>query len=71
MKIFDNRITIFNPGKLYGNITIEDLGCDVFLLIEKLQLKNVHIVAWSMGAMAIWCAFQNYQNENMNTETIP
>lgn len=51
------------------NITIEDLGCDVFLLIEKLQLKNVHIVAWSMGAMAIWCAFQNYQNENINSYT--
>lgn len=24
IKIFDNSITIFNPGKLYGNITIED-----------------------------------------------
>ena len=28
IKIFDNEITIFNPGKLYGNLTIEDLKTD-------------------------------------------
>ncbi|TAJ06667.1 DeoR family transcriptional regulator [Marinilabiliaceae bacterium JC017] len=28
IKIFDNSITIFNPGKLYGNLTIEDLNTD-------------------------------------------
>ena len=30
IKIFDNRITIFNPGKLYGNLTIEDLKTDYY-----------------------------------------
>ena len=30
IKIFDNRITIFNPGKLYGDLTIEDLKTDYY-----------------------------------------
>ncbi|HAN77814.1 MAG TPA: hypothetical protein DCQ31_08610, partial [Bacteroidales bacterium] len=28
IRIFDNKITIFNPGKLYGGLTIEDLKKD-------------------------------------------
>ncbi len=28
IKIFDKKITIFNPGKLYGNLTIDDLKTD-------------------------------------------
>ncbi len=28
IKIFDNQITFFNPGKLYGNLTIEQLKKD-------------------------------------------
>lgn len=28
IKVFDNKITIFNPGSLYGNITIADLNRD-------------------------------------------
>ena len=28
IKIFDNKITIFNPGKLFGGLTIEDLKTD-------------------------------------------
>ena len=28
IKIFDNKITIFNPGKLYGNLTVQDLHRD-------------------------------------------
>ncbi len=28
IKIFDNKITIFNPGKLFGDITINDLKTD-------------------------------------------
>ncbi len=30
IKIFDQEITIFNPGKLYGNLTIEDLKTDTY-----------------------------------------
>jgi len=28
IKIFDDRITIFRPGKLYGGLTIADLSTD-------------------------------------------
>jgi ATP-dependent DNA helicase RecG len=28
IKIFDNKITVFNPGTLYGNLTIADLKTD-------------------------------------------
>jgi len=28
IRIFDNQITIFNPGRLYGNLTIDDLKTD-------------------------------------------
>lgn len=47
------------------NFGIKDLGDDVFKLIEKLKLENVHIIAWSMGAMAIWCAMNENKNENI------
>lgn len=30
IKIFDNSITIFNPGKLYGDISIEELHTDTY-----------------------------------------
>jgi len=30
IKIFDNAITFFNPGKLYGGLTIEDLKTDSY-----------------------------------------
>ena len=30
IKIFDNKITFFNPGKLYGDITVEKLATDTY-----------------------------------------
>lgn len=30
IKIFDNSITIFNPGKLYGDLTVEDLHTNIY-----------------------------------------
>ena len=30
IKIFDNYITFFNPGKLYGNLTTEDLKTNIY-----------------------------------------
>ena len=30
IKIFDQNITIYNPGKLFGNLTIEDLKTDYY-----------------------------------------
>ena len=47
IKIFDNSISIFNPGKLYGEITIEDLKTDTYqshtrnkLIAEAFYLKK-------------------------------
>ena len=47
IKIFDDRITIFSPGKLYGGLTIEDLLTDVYpsrtrnkLIAEAFYLTN-------------------------------
>ena len=28
IKIFDNKITVYNPGKLYGGLTVDDLKTD-------------------------------------------
>ena len=30
IKIFDDRITIFSPGKLYGGLTIEEIKTDSY-----------------------------------------
>ena len=30
IKIYDNSITFFNPGKLYGGLTVEDLKTDSY-----------------------------------------
>ncbi len=36
IKIFDNKISIFSPGRLYGGITVEDLATDSY----QSQLRN-------------------------------
>ena len=47
IKIFDNKITLFNPGRLYGNMTIEKLSTDNYqaqtrnkLIAEAFYLTN-------------------------------
>ena len=47
IKIFDKQITIFNPGRLYGNMTIEKLRTDNYqaqtrnkLIAEAFYLTN-------------------------------
>ncbi len=47
IKIFDNSITVFNPGKLYGDLTVEDLQTDHYqsnarnrLIAEAFYLTN-------------------------------
>lgn len=52
------------------NYNIETLGNDIFELIEKLQLENVHLIAWSMGAMAIWLAMGKNECTNLKSVTI-
>lgn len=38
-------------------LTIDTLGEDVAQFLEKLDLKNVTALGWSMGAMALWSAW--------------
>jgi len=38
-------------------LTIDTLGADVAQFLEKLDLKNVTALGWSMGAMALWSAW--------------
>ena len=47
IKIFDNQITIFSPGKLYGGLTVADLNTDTYqsrtrnkLIAEAFYLTN-------------------------------
>jgi pimeloyl-ACP methyl ester carboxylesterase len=51
-------------------LSVAQIGQDVFELCEILKLKNVHIVAWSMAAMAIWLAINNENNPEIKSLTI-
>jgi ATP-dependent DNA helicase RecG len=35
IKVFDNYITFYNPGKLYGNLTIDDLKTDKYQAVAR------------------------------------
>ncbi len=66
IKIFDNKITIFNPGGLYGNITIEDLNRDDYqasarnkLIVEAFYLTG-DIEKYGTGYQRIRKAVANY-----------
>ena len=37
IKIFDDGITVFSPGKLYGGLTVEDLKTDHYQRNRKLD----------------------------------
>lgn len=38
IKIFDNAITFFNPGKLYGGLTVEELMTDSYQSLTRNKL---------------------------------
>ena len=66
IKIFDNKISIFNPGELYGNITIEDLQHDDYqasarnkLIVEAFYLTG-DIEKYGTGYRRIREALKNY-----------
>jgi len=66
IKIFDNRITIFNPGELYGNITIEDLKRDDYqasarnkLIVEAFNLTG-DIEKYGTGYVRIRKSIKEY-----------
>lgn len=51
-------------------LSIDILGNDIFEFIEHLNLKNVHIIAWSMGALSLWRGFAKNENEQIKSITI-
>lgn len=66
IKIFDNKITIFNPGNLYGNITIDDLNRDDYqasarnkLIVEAFYLTG-DIEKYGTGYQRIRKAISTY-----------
>ncbi|PIY04619.1 MAG: ATP-dependent DNA helicase, partial [Bacteroidetes bacterium CG_4_10_14_3_um_filter_31_20] len=66
IKIFDNKISMFNPGELYGNITIEDLQHDDYqasarnkLIVEAFYLTG-DIEKYGTGYRRIREALKNY-----------
>lgn len=68
IKIFDNRITIFNPGKLHGDLTVEDLKTDDYqssarnkLIVEAFFLTG-DIEKYGTGFHRVRSAISNYPN---------
>lgn len=66
IKIFDDKITIFNPGILYGGLTIEDLKTDDYqaqsrnkLIAEAFYLKK-DIEKYGSGFRRIRAHIANY-----------
>ena len=66
IKIFDKKITIFNPGELYGNITVEDLQRDDYqasarnkLVVESFFLTG-EVEKYGTGFQRIRKAIEDY-----------
>ena len=66
IKIFDKKITFFNPGELYGNITVDDLNRDDYqasarnkLIVEAFYLAG-DIEKYGTGYQRIRKAIEDY-----------
>jgi ATP-dependent DNA helicase RecG len=77
IKIFDNRITFFNPGKLYGNLTVEDLKTNSYqaytrnkLIAEAFYLTG-DIEKYGSGFMRIREELKHYPTMQLICEEIP
>ncbi len=76
IKIFDNRITIFNPGRLYGNLTIDDLKSDDYhpsarnkLIVEAFFLTG-DIEKYGTGFHRIRTAIKDYPGMRFNYKEV-
>lgn len=74
IKIFDNSISIFNPGKLYGDLTIDDLKSDNYhssarnkLIVEAFFLTG-DIEKYGTGFHRIRTAIRDYPGMEFNYE---
>ena len=76
IKIFDNRITIFNPGRLYGNLTIDGLKSDDYhpsarnkLIVEAFFLTG-DIEKYGTGFHRIRTAIKDYPGMRFNYKEV-
>ena len=76
IKIFDDRITLFNPGKLYGGLTIEELQTDHYpshlrnkLLAEAFYLTK-NIEKYGSGLIRIRKELEAYPEVRFRLEEI-
>ncbi len=74
IKIFDQKITIFNPGKLYGDLTIEQLKTDSYpsrtrnkLIAEAFYLTG-DIEKYGSGYQRIRKVIQDYSTMTFDYE---
>ena len=74
IKIFDNAITFFNPGKLYGGLTVEDLKTDSYqsrtrnrLIAEAFYLTR-DIEKYGSGYLRVRKALREYPSMNFQYE---
>ena len=77
IKIFDNRITFFNPGKLFGNLTIQDLKTNSYqaysrnkLIAEAFYLTG-DIEKYGSGFMRIQNELMQYPTMKLECAEIP
>ena len=76
IKIFDDRITFFNPGKLYGGLTIADLKTDHYqshlrnkLIAEAFYLTK-NIEKYGSGFIRIRKELESYPEMDFQVEEI-
>ena len=76
IKIYDNKIVIFNPGKLYGDLTIEDLKNRNYqssirnrLIAEAFYLTG-NIEKYGTGFIRIENELKNYPNNSYEFKEI-
>ena len=77
IKVFDNSITFFNPGKLFGDLTVEDLKTNNYqayarnkLLAEAFYLTG-DIEKYGSGFKRIRNELKQYQTMNLEYKEIP
>ncbi|GHT07369.1 hypothetical protein FACS189432_02500 [Bacteroidia bacterium] len=77
IKVFDNYITFYNPGKLYGDLTIEDLKTDKYqanarnkLIAEAFYLTG-DIEKYGSGFRRIRKELDKYPTMKLVCEEIP
>ena len=76
IKIFDDRITIFSPGKLYGGLTIEEIKTDSYqshirnkLIAEAFYLTK-NIEKYGSGFIRIRKELESYQEVSFDVEEV-